>query len=161
MFILILPFDLFSISYNINIMEKSPSLIIKSNKNTIIVVTKYNHQVAEHAIQVKLILGYYWKNNLPFVEKFLELLGTVIKRSLAQVFDFKKLFVKFNIESNDTLEESSIVTISILEVRADDLELQLVGNIITLEGIDNRGAMSKMTSFRRKVNETIEKEFIS
>lgn len=141
-------------------MENSPSLIIKANKNTIIIVTKYNHQVAEHDIQLKLVLGYYWRNNLPFVEKFLELLGTAIKRSLSKIFDFKKLFVKFNIESNDSFEESSIFNITILEVRADDIELELIGNLIALEGIDSRGTMSKMTSFRRKVNETIEKEFI-
>ena len=142
-------------------MEIKPSLIIKANNNVIILVAKYNHQVAEHDIQLKLVLGYYWRNNLPFVEKFLELLGTVIKRSLAQVYDFKKLTVKFNIESNDDLEESSILSIDIIEVRADDVELELVGNSINFEGIDNRGAVSKMTSFRRKVNETIEKEFIS
>lgn len=142
-------------------MEDIPSLIIKTSKNNIIIVAKYKNQVVEHDIQLKIVLGYYWKNNLPFVEKFMELLGTVIKRSLNQVFSFKKLFVKFNIESNDTLEESSIFNITLLEVKADDVKLGVVGNEITLEGIDNRGAVSKVTSFRRKVNETIEKEFIS
>jgi len=142
-------------------MEDIPSLIIKTSKNDIIILVKYKHQVVEHDIQLKLVLGYYWRNNLPFAEKFMELLGTVIKRSLSNVFTFKKLFVKFNIESNDTLEESSIFNITLLEVRADDVELELVGNEITLEGIDNRGAVSKVTSFRRRANETIEKEFIS
>jgi len=142
-------------------MEDIPSLIIKTSKDSIIIVAKYKKQVAEHNIQLKSVLSYYWRNNLPFVEKFLELLGAVIKRSISQIFDFKKLFVKFNIESNDTLEESSIFNITLLEVKADDVKLGIVGNEITLEGIDNRGAVSKVTSFRRKVNETIEKEFTS
>ena len=142
-------------------MEDIPSLIIKANKDTIRIVAKYKSQIVEHDIQLKFVLGYYWRNNLPFAEKFMELLGTVIKRSLSQIFPFKKLFVKFNIESNDTLEESSIFNITLLEVKADDVELGLTGNEISLTGIDNRGAMSKMTSFRRKVNQTVEKEFIA
>jgi hypothetical protein len=141
-------------------MEDIPSLTIKSNKDAIKIVAKYKSHIVEHDILLKLVLGYYWRNNLPFAEKFMELLGTVIKRSLAQVFPFKKLFVKFNIESNDTLEESSIFNITLLEVKADEVILALSGNEIALTGIDNRGAMSKMTGFRRKVSETIEKEFI-
>ncbi|MEA4956164.1 hypothetical protein SDC9_03545 [bioreactor metagenome] len=142
-------------------MEDKPSLIIKTKKNNIMVIAKYNEAIAEHDIQLKLVLGYYWKNNLPFIEKFMELLETVIKRSLNQVFPHKKLSIKYNIESNDDLEESSLFNITLLEVKADDELLNLSGNIITLEGIDHRGAMSKMTSFRRKVNETFEKELVS
>ena len=141
-------------------MEDIPSLIIKPSKDSIKVVTRYKSQIVEHDILLKLVLGYYWRNNLPFAEKFMELLGTVIKRSLTQLFPFKKLFIKFNIESNDTLEESSIFNITLLEVKADNLKLPLSGNEITLTGLDNRGTMSKVTSFRRKVSETIEKEFI-
>ena len=141
-------------------MEDIPSLIIKANKDTIRIVAKYKSQIAEHDILLKFVLGYYWKNNLPFSEKFMELLGTVIKRSLSQVFPFKKLFIKFNIASNDTLEESSVFNITLLEIKADDVELELKGNEIGLTGIDNRGTMSKMTSFRRKVSQTVEKEFI-
>ena len=141
-------------------MEDIPSLIIKVNKHTIRIVAKYKSQIVEHDIQLKFVLGYYWRNNLPFAEKFMELLGTVIKRSLSQIFPFKKLFVKFNIESNDTLEESSVFNITLLEVKADGVELELTGNEIYLTGIDNRGTMSKMTSFRRKVSQTVEKEFI-
>ncbi|RBQ24218.1 hypothetical protein ALNOE001_03310 [Candidatus Methanobinarius endosymbioticus] len=138
-----------------------PLLIIKTKKNNIIIATKHDSKTAKHDIQLKLVLGYYWKNNLPFVEKFMELFETVIRRTLIQVFPFKKLYLKYNIESNDDLEESSVFKITLMDIIADDVELELVGNEITLEGIDNRGTMSKMTSFRRKVNETIEKEFVS
>jgi len=142
-------------------MKDKPSLIIKTKKNNIIIIAKYNNEIAEHDIQLKLVLGYYWKNNLPFIERFMELLETVIKRSLNQVFPHKKLSIRYNIESNDDLEDSSIYNISLLDVKADDESLELSGNEITLEGIDNRGAMSRMTSFRRKVNETFEKELLS
>ena len=141
-------------------MEDKPSLIIKTKKNNIIVITKYNNEIAEHDIQLKLVLGYYWKNNLPLIEKFIELLDTIIKRSLNQVFPHKILSIRYNIESNDDLEEASIYNITLLDVKADDEPLELSGNEITLEGIDNRGTISKMTSFRRKVNETFEKELI-
>lgn len=153
--------ELFSINHIGKIMEERPSLIIKTNKNNIIIVAKYDQQIAEHNIQLKLVLGYYWKNNLPFIEKFMELFETVIRRTLYGVFPFKKLSIKYNIKSNDKLDDASVFTISLLEIKADEFELELVGNEITLEGIDNRGTMSKMTSFRRKFNETIEKEFVS
>jgi hypothetical protein len=142
-------------------MEVKPLLKIKTSKNNIIIVAKYNKQTVEHDIQLKLVLGYYWKNNLPFTEKFMELFETAIRRSLNQVYPFKKIFMRYNIESNDELEESSLIRITLLEINADGTELDLVGNEIILEGIDNRGPMSKMTSFRRKFNETIEKEFVS
>lgn len=141
-------------------MEDRPSLIIKTKKNNLIISTLYEHQTAKHNIQLKLVLGYYWKNDLPFIEKFMKLFETVIRRTLYQVFPFEKLFIKYNIESNDQLEDSSLFNITFMEVKADEVGLELVGNEIILEGIDNRGIMSKMTSFRRKFNETIEKEFV-
>lgn len=142
-------------------MEDRPSLIIKTNKNSIIIVVKYDQQIAEHDIQLKLVLGYCWKNNLSFIEKFIELFETAIRRTLYGALLFKKISIKYNIESNDKLEDATVFTISLLEIKADEVELELVGNVINLEGIDNRGTMSKMTSFRRKFNETIEKEFVS
>jgi len=142
-------------------MGDIPSLTINSSKTTIRIVAKYKHQIVEHEILLKLVLSYYWKNDLPFIEKFMELLGSVIRRSLGKLFKIKKLSIRFNIESNDTLEESSIFKITILRITVDDVELELVGNEIILEGIDDRGTMSKMTGFRRKVNESFEMEFLS
>lgn len=139
-------------------MEDKPSLIIKSTNNTLIIIAKYIHEISEHEILIYLVLGYYWQNNLPFFEKFMELIETVIKRAVNQVLPHKKLYLKYVVESNDNFEESSIFNIEILQVKADDTEIELVGKIINLEGIDNRGSFSKITSFRRKKHEIFEKE---
>ena len=143
------------------IMGDMPSLIIKANKTNILIIAKYKNQIVEHDIQLKLLLSYYWKNNLPFAEKFLELLESVIKRSLRKLFPYSHLFIKYNVKSNDSLEEFSMFNVTLIEVKVDDVDVKLMGNVITFEGIDNRKAMEKMTSFRRKINETIEKEFVS
>ncbi|KZX15168.1 hypothetical protein MBCUT_16220 [Methanobrevibacter cuticularis] len=136
-------------------------LIIKADKNTLTVIAKCGDKIAEHEIQLKLVLGYYWQNELPVIDKLLELFVTVIKRAVSQIFHHKKLLINYTLESNDNFENSSYFEINISKVKADDVELELLGDVITFEGIDGRNTISKVTSFRRKDKKTIEKEIIS
>lgn len=142
-------------------MEKTPTLIIKASETTIRVMAKYMDKFVEHEIQLRLVLGYYWNNDIPAIEKFIELFENVIKRAVNQVFPHEKLFIKYNLYSNDALEESSILNITLLEVKADNTDIELDGDIIILNGFDLRGTFSKLTSFRRKVDETVKKEIIT
>lgn len=142
-------------------MEIAPILIIKASKTTIIVMAKYMDESVEHEIQLRSILSYYWNKDVPAIEKFIELFETVIKRAITQVFPHEKLSIKYNLTSNDTLEKSSRLNITLLEVKADDTELEIRGEIIILEGIDLRSKFSKVTGFRRKVNETVKKEIVT
>ncbi|MDR2967826.1 MAG: hypothetical protein LBU74_07775 [Methanobacteriaceae archaeon] len=142
-------------------MEKNPTLIIKASEATIIVMAKYMGEFVEHEIQLRLVLGYYWNKDVPVIEKLIELFETVIKRAVSQVFPHEKLSLKYHLTSNDTLEDSSKLFITFLEVKADGTELKIEGNEIMLEGIDFRSTFSKVSGFRRKVDEKIKKEIIS
>jgi len=142
-------------------MEITPTLIIKESETTIIVMVKYMDEFVEHEIQLRLVLGYYWNKDVPAIEKFIELFETVIKRAVSQVFPHEKLSIKYNLTSNDALEKSSRLTITLLEVKADDTELEIKGEVILLEGVDLRSTFSKVTGFRRKVNETVKKEIFT
>jgi hypothetical protein len=62
------------------------------------------------------------------------------------------------LSSNDTLDVASEVIIELEEITADNTPFNIHGDKIALEGIDQRDTMSKVTSFRRKIKETIEKE---
>jgi len=142
-------------------MENKPTLIIKASETTIIVMAKYMGEFVEHEIQLRLVLGYYWNKDVPAIEKFIELFETVIKRAVDQVFPHEKLSIKYNLTSNDALEESSRLNITLLEVKADDTELEIKGEVIILEGVDLRSIFSKVTGFRRKVDETVKKEIFT
>ena len=142
-------------------MEKTPTLIIKASETTIKIMAKYLEEFTEHEIQLSLVLGYYWNKEVPAIEKFLELFETVVKRAVYQVFPHEKLSLKYHLTSNDTLEKSSRLNITLLEVKADETELEIQGEVIILEGVDFRSTFSKITGFRRKVDETINKEFIT
>ncbi|KZX11769.1 hypothetical protein [Methanobrevibacter filiformis] len=139
-------------------MENAPSLIIKSNRTTLFVAAKNGDNYAEHDIQVKFVLGYYWNKGLPVVEKFIELIESVIKRAVSQVFSHDVLAIEYDISTNDSLEDSSSVNIYLKSLKADNIEFKIVGEVIALGGIDNRNTISKITSFRRKINESIKKE---
>ncbi|MDR2624597.1 MAG: hypothetical protein LBC39_08580 [Methanobrevibacter sp.] len=134
------------------------TLTIEPSKTTIKIVARNDEKVAKHEIQVKLVLSYYWSQNLPVVEKFLELLEVVIKNSIFRVFDHDKLRIKYRLRTNDNLESASSIFIEFLEVKADETLFEIIDSVIALEGIDKRGKLSKVTSFRRKINRRIEKE---
>jgi len=139
-------------------MENGPLLTIKSNKTTLFLTAKNEDKVAEYDIQVKFVLGYYWNKGLPVVEKFIELVETVIKKSISQVFPHDTLLIEYNISANDTLEDSSSVNIHLKKIKVDNTEFEIVGEIIALGGIDHRDTLTKMTSFRRRINESVKKE---
>lgn len=142
-------------------MDEKPILIIKSSETTIQIIAKYRGNFAEHEIQLRSVIGYYWNKDIPVIEKFLELFEKVIKRTIDNVYPNEKLSIKYNLKSNDALEESSELYITFLEIKVDDKEVELEGEVLVLEGFDLRGTFSKITSFRRKLDETITKEIYS
>ena len=139
-------------------MEKKPILFIKANESSIIVMVKHLDKFVQHEIQLRLVFGYYWNEDVPAIEKFIELFETVIKRAVNQVIPHEKLSIIYHLVSNDTLEKSSRLNITLLEVKADDMELEIDGQVIILEGVDFRSTFSKVTGFRRKVDDKIKKD---
>ncbi|GAA5819708.1 MAG: conserved hypothetical protein [Methanobrevibacter sp. CfCl-M3] len=134
------------------------TLTVKLTKTTIKIIAKNDEKSAEHEIQVNLVLSYYWRKNLPVVEKFLELIEIVVKNSVSRVFPHEKLKIKYGLKTNDNLESASSIFIKFLEIKADDAEFKILGESIVLGGIDGRNSLSKFTSFRRKIKKVVEKE---
>ncbi|MDR0912644.1 MAG: hypothetical protein LBM96_08630 [Methanobrevibacter sp.] len=141
--------------YNSNVGHK---LIIKSTRTSINVIAKSGKRFSEHDIQVKFLLGYYWREKLPVVESFLNVLEQTIKHALMTVYPHNKLFLEYKLSANDSLEDSSSITIELHKILVDDTDFEIVGNIIGLEGIDLRDNMSKITSFRRKIDTLVQKQ---
>ncbi len=138
-------------------MEKSNLLKISTSTGLIKIASKSQGEVFFHTIQLKLLWGYCWWQEKPEIEYFLDLLESVIKKAVYSVFPHQELFLDYNLETNDSLEKSSQVKITFNQIRADDVEFYMPENILILEGPDYRGSFSKLSSFRRKINENIQK----
>ncbi|MDR2545110.1 MAG: hypothetical protein LBD03_06155 [Methanobrevibacter sp.] len=134
------------------------TLTVKLTKTTIKIIAKNDEKSAEHEIQVNLVLSYYWRKDLPVVEKFLELIEIVVKNSVSRVFPHEKLKIKYGLKANDNLESASSIFVKFLEIKADGTEFKILGESIVLGGIDERNSLSKFTSFRRKIKKVVEKE---
>lgn len=135
----------------------SPTLRITASHSVIRIAAKNKGEVSIKDIQLKLLWGYCWWQGLPEIRTFLELFETAIKRVIYDVLPHNELLIDYDLLTNDLLEESSLITLSFNELRADQTEFELIGDILVLEGQDERGAFSKLTSFRRKLEENIKK----
>jgi hypothetical protein len=137
--------------------ERAPTLRITASKGLVTLASKYQGDVSIKTIQLKLLWGYCWWNEMPEVETFLNLLEDVIKKVVRDVLPHQELLLNYDLATNDLLEDSSYVEVSFNRISADNNELELIGDVLVLEGFDQRGRFSKMTSFRRKINENIAK----
>lgn len=138
-------------------MDNQPTLRITASHSVIKIAAKNQGEVSIKDIQLKLFWGYCWWNGLPEVETFIELFETTLKRVIYDVLPHKELFIDYDIETNDLLEKSSSVILTFNEISADQVPVELIGDILLLEGLDDRGAFSKLTSFRRKIKDNVRK----
>ncbi|RJS48597.1 MAG: hypothetical protein CIT03_07100 [Methanobacterium sp.] len=138
-------------------MENSNLLKISTSTGLIKVASKSQGEVFFHTIQLKLLWGYCWWQEKPAIESFLYLLESVIKKAIHGVLPHQELFLDYNLETNDSLEKSSQVKITFNQIYADNVEFQMPENILILKGPDDRGSFSRLSSFRRKLNENIQK----
>ncbi|MCK9150349.1 hypothetical protein [Methanobacterium alcaliphilum] len=138
-------------------MEEKRTIRIKTYPGIIRLAAKNKGDVSIKNIQLKLVWGYCWWQGFPQVETFLELLEKSIKQLIYAVYPHQELFLDYDIFTNDLLEESSKVEIFFNHISADQKEFELIGDVLVLQGPDLRGTFSKMTSFRRKIKENIQK----
>ena len=138
-------------------MDNQPTLRITASHSVIKIAAKNQGEVSIKDIQLKLFWGYCWWNGLPEVETFLELFETALKRVIYDVLPHQELLIDYDIETNDLLEKSSLVILTFNEISADQVPVELIGDILLLEGLDDRGAFSKLTSFRRKIKDNVRK----
>lgn len=138
-------------------LSNSPSLRITASHGVIKLAAKNKGEVSIRNIQLKLLWGYCWWQGLPEMETFLELFENAVKKVIYDVLPNHDLLIDYDIETNDGLEESSIVILTFNEIRADQISFELIGDVLALEGPDDRGSFSKLTSFRRKIKENVSK----
>ena len=67
-------------------MAVSPVLVVKVDDSTVRVRARLYDDFSEHAIVLNSVLTYWWTNNMPPALKFLELLDSVIKRTINEIF---------------------------------------------------------------------------
>lgn len=138
-------------------ISNSPTLRITASHSVIKIAAKNKGEVSIKNIQLKLLWGYCWWQGLPEIETFLELFENAVKKVIYDVLPNQELLIDYDLETNDALEESSLVILTFNEIRADHTNFELIGDILALEGLDDRGSFSKLTSFRRKLKENVRK----
>ena len=117
-------------------MAVSPVLVIKVVDNVSVQVrARLYDDFSEHNIVLNSVLTYWWANNLPPAVKFLELLDSVIKRTINEIMPHKTLNLKYEVKANETLEKASELEINLISVVADDVGFKIDGGEISLSHI--------------------------
>jgi hypothetical protein len=135
-----------------------PVLKIKSREGDINIVGKYGGEVSIKPINLKFIMATLWWEKAPELETFFNILELTIKRAINEVYPHHKLLLEYSYTANDLLKDASEIEVKIMSLMADDTEVLVEGDSIILMGKDDRGFLKKITSFRRKVTEQVQKE---
>ena len=135
-------------------MAVSPVLVVKVVGNsTVGVRARLYDDFVEHEIVLNSVLAYWWANNLPPVEKFLELFESVIKRTINELMPHKELNLKYTVKANDDLDKASELEINLIEIEADGTGFKIDGKQLALNGL----AKTEESHEDRQYFETIEK----
>ena len=117
-------------------MAVSPVLVIKTIEDSVVSVrVRLYDDFSQHEIVLNSILTYWWANNLPPAIKFLELLESVIKRTINEVMPHKNLNIKYEVKADCELEKASFIDINIIEVEADEIGFKIDGKQLTINGL--------------------------
>lgn len=117
-------------------MAVSPVLVIKVVDNTSVGVrARLYDDFSEHEIVLNSVLTYWWANGMPPAIKFLELLDSVIKRTINEIMPHKMLNLKYEVKSNDALEKASEIEIKLISITADDVGFKIDGDSIFLKNL--------------------------
>ena len=119
-------------------MAVSPVLVIKIvDGSSVSVRARLRNDYTEHQIVLNSVLTYWWANDLPPAVKFLELLESVIKRTINELTPHKTLRLKYDVEADDILDKASCIKINIIEVEADGVGFKIDGKNLVLNNISN------------------------
>ncbi|MDI9623698.1 MAG: hypothetical protein QFX38_02280 [Methanothermobacter sp.] len=136
-------------------MSSESTLRIKASKGVLTFAAKNGGKVSISDLQLKVLWGYCWWHGLPYIETFLAVMESLLKRIVSDVIEHEDLNIEYRIIANDTLDEANQIQIIFNNIRADDVEFHVLGDII-FHGEDNRGFIRKITSFRRSIDEDIQ-----
>lgn len=139
-------------------MVVSPVLVIKIvDDSSVGVRARWRDDFVEHHIVLNSVLAYWWANELPPGVKFLELLESVIKRTINELTPHKNLKIKYEVKADDELEKACKIEINLIEVEADDIGFKIDGKTLSLNGLRNStGDSESKTPFNETIFKNIE-----
>ncbi len=135
-----------------------PIIKIISHPEIIRIVGKKGGDVSIKEINLQFIMATLWWEGSPQLETFFNIMELTIKRALQEVHPHDKLVFDYTYTANDSLEDASEITVEIENIEADGEVVEVKGDLIILSGNDDRGFFKKLTSFRRKVKESVHQE---
>lgn len=139
-------------------MSETPIIKIKSEPDTIRIVAKKKGDVSIETINLRIIMANLWWEGVPELETFFNVMELKIKKTLNEVYPHDKMTLEYKYSADDSLEDASQIIVEITDIKADDVDIDIGGRYITLDGTDSRGFFKKITSFRRKFTEDVHKE---
>ena len=117
-------------------MAVSPVLVVKTVDDSVVSVrVRLYDDFSQHEIVLNSVLTYWWANNQPPALKFLELLESVIKRTVNEVMPHKILNIKYEVKADTDLENASFVEIDIIELDADDVGFKIDAETLHIGGL--------------------------
>ena len=137
-------------------MAVSPVLVIKADDSSVGVRARLYDDFVEHEIILNSVITYWWANNLPPVVKFLELFESVIKRTVNELMPHKELKLKYELKSDDGLENASEIEINLIEIEADGIGFKIEGKQLILKGLSKSSENHVGSEFVETVEKTIE-----
>lgn len=141
-------------------MAVNPVLVVKVDESTVDVRARLYDDFSEHKIVLNSVLTYWWANDMPPALKFLELLDSVIKRTINEIMPHKTLNLKYDVKANEVLEKASEIEINLVSVAADDVGFKIDGNIISLKGIRNVESDFEDSEYSTSFDKCIETPYI-
>ena len=138
-------------------MAVSPVLVIKTDEDiSVNVRARLYDDFVEHKIVLNSFIAYWWANNLPPAKKLLELLDSVIKRSINELMPHKILNLKYDVKANAPLEDASELEIDLISVDADGVGFKIDGGKISLAGLRKVSDDFEASEFQASFDHSIE-----
>ncbi len=138
-------------------MAVSPVLVIKTDEDiSVNVRARLYDDFVEHKIVLNSVIAYWWANNLPPAQKFLELLDSVIKRTVNELMPHKILNLKYDVKANASLDNASELEVDLISVDADGVGFKIDGGNISLAGLRKVGDDFEASEFITSFDHVIE-----
>ena len=137
-------------------MAVSPVLVIKTDDSVLNVRVRFYDDFSQHEIVLNSVLTYWWANNQPPALKFLELLESVIKRTVNEVMPHKNLNIKYTVKADAELEKASVIEINIIELEADGAGFKIDGKDLYINGLSKNSNDHEAKEFVETFEKNIE-----
>ncbi len=138
-------------------MAVSPVLVVKTDEDiSVNVRARLYDDFTEHKIVLNSVIAYWWANDLPPAKKFLELIDSVIKRTVNELMPHKILNLKYDVKANASLDDASELEIEIISVDADGVGFKIDGGKISLAGLRKVPDDFETSEFTASFDQSIE-----